>query len=260
MCENDKTLLPSEILISSPSFIDGLNEEVELVHRVWGSELIQEAGILLQFPQVVMVTAQNVFHRFFYRKSLVKYDAFSVAMASLLLSAKVEEKPRVLREYIFIFHSIYQKRKKIKSSPLDVGASQYSNWKNNLIRMESFILKELGFCFYNIMDHPHKYILYYIKILDGDANLAQTSWNYLNDAMRLDLSLRYPAQLIACGAIYMSARKIGFPLSSQPPWWSLMTDDFDQIESICEKILQLYNMPKIEWLDPITSVDYLSES
>jgi phosphoglycerol transferase MdoB-like AlkP superfamily enzyme len=35
-----------------------------------------------------------------------------------------------------------------------------------LTLMERFILKELGFAFYSIIsDHPHKYLLYYVKVL-----------------------------------------------------------------------------------------------
>lgn len=34
----------------------------------------------------------------------------------------------------------------------------------DLMMIERYILKELGFAFYNIGDHPHKYILYFIKV------------------------------------------------------------------------------------------------
>ena len=59
-------------------------------------------------------------------------------------------------------------------------------WRENLIMMEALLLKELGFSMYNIMDHPHKYILYYIRVLEGSNSkslkaLSQRAWNYLND-------------------------------------------------------------------------------
>ncbi len=67
-------LFPPEKLSDSPSRKDGIETDVEKIHRIWGCELIQEAGILLQLPQVVMVTGQNILHRFFFR--LVQHPFF----------------------------------------------------------------------------------------------------------------------------------------------------------------------------------------
>ena len=107
-------LLPNEIITNSPSLLDNIPSSIEMIHRVYGCELIQEAGILFRQPQVVMCTAQNIFHRFFYRKSFKNYDAFTVAMGCTLLASKVEEKPKIIRDIVFIFHHIYQRRKKLK--------------------------------------------------------------------------------------------------------------------------------------------------
>ena len=238
-------LLPDSILNFSPSQKDKIDPTEELLYRVYGCELIQEAGILLKLPQVVMATGQNIFHRFFYRKSLERFDSFTVAMGSILLASKIEEKLKYLRDIIFVFHHIYQRRKCLKLKPLELGGVRYTEWKNELITMERYLLKELGFSFYNILDHPHRYILYYVKMLDGSSELSQIAWNYLNDSLRLDLSLRYPAEEIACAAIYMAARKCDFSLPTNPPWWSLMMVDKDRLLSICDRILELYRMPKV---------------
>ena len=85
---------------------------------------------------------------------------------------------------------------------------RYHDLREALLTMEKYILKELGFGFYNIMDHPHKFILYYIKTLGGDSTLAQRAWSYLNDSLRLDCCVRYRAELIACAAIFMAARDL----------------------------------------------------
>ena len=85
---------------------------------------------------------------------------------------------------------------------------RYHDLREVLLTMEKYILKELGFGFYNIMDHPHKFILYYIKTLGGESSLAQKAWNYLNDSLRLDCCVRYRAELIACAAIFMAARDL----------------------------------------------------
>ena len=94
----ESVLLPELVLSSSPSSRDGISGEDEKLHRIFGCELIQEATILLRLPQVFAVTAQNIFHRFFYRKSFKRFDAFTVSMGCVLLSSKIEESPKLLRE------------------------------------------------------------------------------------------------------------------------------------------------------------------
>ena len=43
--------------------------------RVFGCGLVQQMGILLRMPQVVTSTAQVMFHRFYAKRSLYKFDA-----------------------------------------------------------------------------------------------------------------------------------------------------------------------------------------
>jgi chromosome condensin MukBEF complex kleisin-like MukF subunit len=77
------------------------------------------------------------------------------------------------------------------------------------LHAERHLLKELGFGFYGIMEHPHKYILNYIMEFESsNVALAQRAWNYLNDSLRLDLCLRYRSEVIAAAAIYMAARDL----------------------------------------------------
>ena len=152
--------------------------------------------------------------------------------------------------------------------------------------IERYILKELGFSLYNIIDnHPHKYILYFIKLLNGSEALASCSWKYLNDCMRLDISLRFEAPIIACAAIYLASHQIGFVLPEReeedddydnlvvyhgghkadgtncdiPPdasdkgdsnsatvsWWEIMGTNKREILTICEQILGLYVIEKV---------------
>lgn len=65
--DNNNILIPFSIIANSPSRIDGISAQVELSHRILGCEIIQQGGIMLKFPQVVSVTAQNIFHRLYYR-------------------------------------------------------------------------------------------------------------------------------------------------------------------------------------------------
>ena len=67
------SLIPKWLLNEeTPSFIDGVTKEEEKLQRIFGCELIQEAGILLRQPQVVMVTGQTILHKFFQRCDKLK--------------------------------------------------------------------------------------------------------------------------------------------------------------------------------------------
>lgn len=130
---------------------------------------------------------------------------------------------------------------------LELGGKRYNEWKDELILMERYILKELGFSLYTCMDHPHKYILYYVKLLNGSTALSQLAWNYLNDSLRLDLCLRYLSQEIACAAIYLAARRLEIALpTGEFNWWDLMTRNFGHVREICNEILSLYKREKVQ--------------
>jgi hypothetical protein len=248
---------------SAPASLrEGVSVPMECLHRVFGAELLQEAGILLGLRQVVVVTAQNILHRFYWRQSLTKFDVLSVCMGAMLLSSKVEEQPKLVREVIFVFYYIYHTRRQTADvKALDLGGRVYTQWRNEVVNMERLILKELGFCLYRIMDHPHKFILYFVKILDGTTELAQLAWNYLNDAARLDLGLRYPAKVLAATAIFMAARKAGHPLPDDRthPWYTLMGADLETMHIVSSRILELYNAPApLTWIEPLCACEYLS--
>ena len=86
-------------------------------------------------------------------------------MGSLLLAAKIEEFPILLRDIILAFFKIYCHRTpKHGREELDVGGKAYLQWKSALITIERYILKELGFSFYSILDHPHKFLIVYLKV------------------------------------------------------------------------------------------------
>nr|CCA19176.1 cyclinL1 putative [Albugo laibachii Nc14] len=253
------TLLPEEILRNPPSQRDGISSQVERDHRFWGCELIQEAGTLLKLPQVVMVTAQTILHRFYYRKSLRDFDAFRVSFACLFLAAKVEEVPTRISEILTVFYAIYKRRRwketNIENQLLDLDGDTYCQWRDWMILLERQLLIDLGFSIYNVMEHAHKYVLYYIKILDGTKELAQKAWGYANDSLRVDLMTRFSAAAIGCGSLFLAGRVLQIKLPDNPPWWLLFEVSQEEMVTIAREILQLYTRNAIEWLDPLTEIN-----
>lgn len=70
----DSFYLSAEQLENSPSRQDGIDRDTEINLRIYGCELIQEAGILLGFHQVVMATGQVLFHRFYCKRSMKAFN------------------------------------------------------------------------------------------------------------------------------------------------------------------------------------------
>lgn len=69
----DDFYISDDELLKSPSRQDGVDEATETLLRRYGCQLIQEAGILLKYTQIVMATAQVVLHRFYCRQSLMTH-------------------------------------------------------------------------------------------------------------------------------------------------------------------------------------------
>lgn len=51
----------------TPSFLEGVSIDDEKLHRLYGCELVAQAGAALKVSQVVIITGQNILNRFFYR-------------------------------------------------------------------------------------------------------------------------------------------------------------------------------------------------
>jgi hypothetical protein len=180
-------ILPPEKLYPNPtpSMIEGLSWDVEYDLRLIGCELIQTACLLLKLPQVsleilekksfclcfktAVATGQVLFHRYYYSSSFVRRQMDIVAMACTNLAAKIEENARRLRDIINVFHHIKQARsgRYVFLSYTDKNSISYFSVfrpllvdqiyidrKNEVIKAERRILKELGFCVY--VKHPHK--------------------------------------------------------------------------------------------------------
>ncbi|XP_069097160.1 cyclin-L2 isoform X2 [Pleurodeles waltl] len=164
-------------------------------------------------------------------------------MACVHLASKLEEAPRRVRDVINVFHRLRQLREKRKPSPLILDPD-YVSLKNQIIKAERRILKELGFCVH--VKHPHKIIVMYLQVLECERNqhLVQTSWNYMNDSLRTDVFVRFPPETIACACIYLAARTLEIPLPNRPHWFLLFGASEDDIQDICLHILRLYTRKK----------------
>ncbi|KAL3320731.1 Cyclin-L1 [Cichlidogyrus casuarinus] len=119
----------------------------------------------------------------------------------------------------------------------------YVNLKNQVIKAERRVLKELGFCVHG--KHPHKLVICYMQTLGLHTNseMVQKSWNYMNDVLRTDAFVRHFPETIACACIFLAARDLQVPLPKQPSWMDMFFVDEANVKEIALSILRLYVRP-----------------
>ncbi|GAA5898666.1 uncharacterized protein JCM6883_003383 [Sporobolomyces salmoneus] len=220
----------------TPSALDGIPPELERKLRSYGALLIQQAGIMLKAPQVVMSTAQVLFQRFWFVTSLKHFGIRDIGMGALFLSSKLEESPLRLRDIINSFHYLSHLSLSCSSPPfpspssykfyipMDYFATEFYDLKDALVIAEMQILKRLGF--QTQCGLPYGHLVNYLKVLELEANkeLVEMSWGFLNDMMQTPAPALYPQSTLSLTSLYLSSRlvspRISLPLAPVP-WWEL---------------------------------------
>ncbi|KXZ56259.1 CYCL1 protein [Gonium pectorale] len=244
----DNFYLTDEQLANTPSRQHDIDEETEATLRIYGCELIQEAGILLKCPQAVMATGQVLFQRFYCRKSLKDFNARRMALACLFLATKLEENHRRTRDILMVFDRVIKRREGSKSLPLLIPETrEYDQMKERVITYERILLKTFGFIIHAV--HPHKYVGSFVHSLEGGNELQQLAWNILNDSYRTTLCVRFKGNVVAAGAIYLAARRLQVPLPDNPPWWEAFKVPTEQLVEVVLTLNDLYQRPKAHYIE-----------
>jgi len=251
-------LVPPELLQKSPSQEDGIGAATEEQLRNFGVETIQRSGVLLRLPQLTVVTAALMFHRFYYRKSFADCDVRAGAAGALLLACKIDEHPRKLQDVVMVFHRVQMREAQDEgSSPyarkptpfLDPASREYLEMKQDVVRAERHMFREVGFEVTLLLEHPHKYVLQYLSSLNRPKSIAQKAWNFLNDSMRTTLCCEFRPQQIATASIFLAARSVGMKLPAAPkPWWEVIDADAEGMQRIATIMMALYRGPPAEYV------------
>ncbi|KAI3751545.1 hypothetical protein L2E82_22633 [Cichorium intybus] len=242
----DTFYLTDEQLENTPSRKDGIDEATETTLRIYGCDLIQESGILLKLPQQVMATGQVLFHRFYCKKSFVRFNVKRIAASCVWLASKLEENPRRARHVLNVFHRMECRRENLPIEHLDAFSKKYTELKMDLIRSERHLLKEMAFICH--VEHPHKFISNYLATLETPPELRQEAWNLANDSLRTTLCVRFKSAVVACGVVYAAARRFHVPLPENPPWWKAFDADKSGIDEVCRVLAHLYTLPKAQYI------------
>ncbi len=126
----DRTIhqqIPPLISRNTPSSVSGVSSETEFLHRIHGTSILYQVTKLLRLSPSVYATSTTIFHRFYYRCSLTKYDVWSVSIASVLLACKTEEEIRKIREIILVFVHVYRRMRLGVGSDEDIIIDNHDN-------------------------------------------------------------------------------------------------------------------------------------
>lgn len=137
------------------------------------------------------------------------------------------------------------------ASPIPVlnpSSEYFISLKNLVIESERQVLKELGFELYRITDHPHKFLLDYLKRLKTSKEVAKRAWNYVNDSYRGTLCVRYPPHVIATSCLYLAIWTTQTPMPENV-WWAIFDTSIKHIMEVSGDILYLYEQPKTDLKD-----------
>ncbi|KAI9793162.1 MAG: hypothetical protein M1833_000802 [Piccolia ochrophora] len=240
-------LVTPEQLTTSGSLLDGIPTDLETTIRCAGARLTQAAGVLLQLPQEIIAQAIVIFTRFWIGTeggSLREFGAKDVSAASTYMMAKLSAHPQSPRNVLNVYSYLTSPSSPLLasvalSSPSDESESYYlsegtyHSQRNNLMRIESLILRILGFQTHVAL--PYTLAINYMQTLDisggqRGAELAQRVFAHLNAAL-LSPQLLYLTQqppALATAAIYLAAKEVQVKLPSES-WWEVFDIDREDL-------------------------------
>jgi predicted component of viral defense system (DUF524 family) len=102
-----------------------------------------------------------------------------VAASCVWLASKLEESPKEISVVLQVLWRMERRRNNLPLEILDLNSQKYFEMRTALIRTERHLLKEMGFICH--VEHPHKFIMSYLKTLQAPVELMQEAWNLAND-------------------------------------------------------------------------------
>lgn len=164
------TLLPWGLPKPSVNLLLTAIQEKEI--NLLFSFMIQEATGYLKVPHEVTLTALSIFTKFYYKRSFQEYNPLQSFSSLLYLACKIEDEQRRHRDIINVTFYIENRMLNKPQRILDITTSDYAKRKNTCVFLETIILKELGFTLYQMSNHAHSYLLYFVAVLTNESKIV----------------------------------------------------------------------------------------
>ncbi|WEW56638.1 hypothetical protein PRK78_002086 [Emydomyces testavorans] len=235
---------PTQLATSSSS-LDGIPADLETSIRYASVRLTQAAGVLLRLPQDIIAQAIVLFTRFWIGPeggSLAVYGAKDISAASIYIAAKLSFTPvsprSVVNVYALLLSPECSPLRFVNSSAPPshanpesyyVSEGTYQSERLALAKMESAVLRTLGFDTHVAIPHP--IALTYLQTLGSCAPaIAQRTIEHLNAALFSPqlLYATHQPNALAVAAIYLAARETGVKLVDCE-WWEVFDVDREEL-------------------------------
>eukprot|EP01061_Rhynchopus_euleeides_P007928 TRINITY_DN16992_c6_g1_i1.p1 TRINITY_DN16992_c6_g1~~TRINITY_DN16992_c6_g1_i1.p1 ORF type:complete len:313 (+),score=82.79 TRINITY_DN16992_c6_g1_i1:129-1067(+) len=237
-------VLEEKELEVSPSQKDGLSREEEESARAFAANLVQEAGVLLNLPQVTIMRAAVLLHRFWCVRSLKDFSIESVAGACLLLASKLDDRAQRPDVIINTLECLRRETLDVKGAPLPAHTPAFERKKRHLVSTEQHILRELGY--HTHVEDPYKYLVFYVhEVLSDDVKVLQSAWGYLTDSLLTDACVFCAPHELALACLFLALRSLNveYPDSvagSPVPWWELFSISTERITAVLKRVARAY--------------------
>ncbi|PIC19011.1 hypothetical protein B9Z55_024702 [Caenorhabditis nigoni] len=232
--KSGKMVLPwlrhkADIIANSPSRLDGLSYEEEVLHRQHGGSFISEMVGKSQpgfSSHNIKCLAASFFHRFFTIHSFKKCDYRDVSAACILLAEKVSDTRGTLKSRA---DQLWKLKYPDQVSPPSEEA--LADMCNLLVYVEEVLVQTIGFDLIIELPHPHVLEIMHaigeddfnlVCALGKDAYKDFTRGAFVTATIAVlctDFTVRYSSYLIAIVCIEFVARqlKISFKDSNLAP-------------------------------------------
>lgn len=243
---------------------DGLTKEKERSIRNDAVTFMTLYGIFSGLTQITIAKGIFIFHKYSKLISFKKFDCILYSAVCIFITAKLDDKPKELKESIKLFDYMFKTYKKLKEkvpdgTMVELGTEHFSKeaysafrldqltWKlleEKFVAAESDILKTTGYDFE--IELPYKY-LDLVKTMKfiPDATFLKITNNFINDSWRTTICLYYEPRLIALAALNLAQKYCDLKLEDleqNQPWYKCFGTDVErkEIEDATNYLMEVY--------------------
>ncbi|KAF9579644.1 hypothetical protein BGW38_004019 [Lunasporangiospora selenospora] len=204
-------------------------------------EILAALGRRIGFPQHTISTAQLLLHRFFMFHS-VPDSGNEVVMACLFVSCKVEDTIKKLKDIMTVTYTYRHP----EVSDWDPESKEGEEQRKRVLSYEKLVLESI--CFDFRITHPYKYIIKFVKLMNGSKALARQGWDIARQSYKTGVCLEYPPHAIAAGSIYLASKLIAEPfpeLVQGEPWTKALRTRQVDVEGRSDEQQQVFTSIQI---------------